>query len=154
MDTLKREQSLFSMSSKCWTFVGESLLPLHSVTALLSLKILSLSWWAERGRRVCATGLGLQEYTDSGSHIESVDHSRASGPPCWRVQPLSRRSLEKKEEAGFSRNTIVILYSLALLSASLPSREAKETCFWQGSVLLALFHGLMHSMMPVIFEYI
>ena len=71
------------MLSTCSTFVGESLLlALHSVTTLLSLKILSMSRRAERGRRVCATGLGLQEYTDSGSHIVSVDQSEASGPPC------------------------------------------------------------------------
>ena len=69
-DVSKKKQSLFSMLSACAAFLGESLLlALHSVTALLSLKILSLSWRAERGRRVCATGLGQQEYTDSGSHI-------------------------------------------------------------------------------------
>ena len=40
------------------------------------------------------------------------------------------------------------------LSASLPSREAKVISFSQGSVSLALFHGLMHSMMPIIFKCI
>ena len=109
------------------------------------------------GRRFVSPLNTLEVRRYSGSPVESVDQIRvkqAFSPLFWRVQLLSRGLLGEKEREGFWLEYYCYVVWLGLQSLTRPpSREAKEIHLSRGSVLMSLFDGLMHDMMPIIIEF-
>ena len=74
--------------------------------------------------------------------------------PCLghMLGPAVRNFSERRKERVLSCNRFVVLCSSGLQSPKSASSEAKGIHLSQESVLLTVFHGLLHSMLTIITE--